>query len=52
MEDITKKVSKINLYDVIYEVNLIYSNLRELWFDSGATCYICYDMDSFAKLDP
>ncbi|XP_039068259.1 uncharacterized protein LOC120214432 [Hibiscus syriacus] len=32
------------------KVNLVNSNPRELWLDTGATCHICCDKDSFAEL--
>ncbi|XP_016679254.1 uncharacterized protein [Gossypium hirsutum] len=52
VENISKEVSDLDLYAVIFEVNLVDSNLREWWVDTGATRHICYKKDSFVELIP
>lgn len=52
IEDITKEVSELNVYVVISEVNLIDSNSRGWWLDTGTSRHICSDKDSFTKLVP
>ncbi|KAK8583216.1 hypothetical protein V6N13_021928 [Hibiscus sabdariffa] len=48
-----KKANAVDdLCAVISEVNLVDSNLREWWLDTGATRHICCDENSFAELIP
>ncbi|XP_073133324.1 uncharacterized protein [Henckelia pumila] len=51
LEDISKEVSNMDICAVISEVNMVGSNPREWWIDTGATCHICYEKDIFATLD-
>ena len=37
VDDISKDVSKIDLTTVIFKVNLVGSNPKEWWIDTGAT---------------
>ncbi|KAG8493357.1 hypothetical protein CXB51_010932 [Gossypium anomalum] len=52
MEEISMEVSDMDLCVVMFEVNMIDSNLREWWLDTGATHHICCNKDSFSKLVP
>ncbi|XP_012477479.1 uncharacterized protein LOC105793094 [Gossypium raimondii] len=52
VENIFKAVSDLDLYTVIYEVNLVDSNPREWWLDTGATRQIFCGNDSFVELVP
>ena len=47
MEKITKDVSDIDLAAVISEVNLVESNPREWWIDTGATHHVCSNREWF-----
>ncbi|KAK8594089.1 hypothetical protein V6N13_125899 [Hibiscus sabdariffa] len=52
VEGIAKDVEDLDLCAVISEVNLVDSNPREWWLDTGATSHICCDKDSFSELMP
>lgn len=52
MATLSKDVSDINLSAVISEVNLIGSNPREWWVDTGATRHICSEKDMFTTFEP
>ncbi|KAG8491562.1 hypothetical protein CXB51_014803 [Gossypium anomalum] len=52
VESISKKVSDLDHCAVISEVNLVDSNPREWWLDTGATRHICCNNDSFVELVP
>ena len=41
MEEITQEVDDLNLLAVVSEVNLIGSNPKEWWIDTGATRHVC-----------
>ena len=43
VDDITKDVSDIDLTTVISKVNLVGSNPKEWWIDTGATRHVCSD---------
>ncbi|XP_073138296.1 uncharacterized protein [Henckelia pumila] len=43
VENISHEVSNMNLCAVISEVNLVGSNPREWWIDTGATRHVCSD---------
>ena len=52
MEKITQEVDDMNLSAVVSEVNLIGSNPKEWWIDTGATCHVCSDRNMFTSFDP
>ena len=52
VDGITKDVPDINLTIVIFEVNLVGSNLKEWWIDTGATCYVCSNKKMFSIFEP
>ena len=41
VDGITKDVSDSDLTTIIYEVNFVGSNPKELWIDTGATRHVC-----------
>ncbi|XP_016755296.1 uncharacterized protein [Gossypium hirsutum] len=52
VENIFKEAYDHNLCAMISEVNLVDSNTREWWLDTGATRHIFCDKDFFVKLVP
>ncbi|KAL5570239.1 hypothetical protein UlMin_026814 [Ulmus minor] len=52
VNDITQDVVDIDLCAVISEVNLVGSNPREWWIDTGATRHICSDKGLFTSFEP
>ena len=52
MEEITQEVDDLNLSTVVCEVNLVGSNPRERWIDTGATLYVCLDKNMFTSFEP
>ena len=42
----------IDLTTVIFEVNLVGSNPKEWWIDTGATRHMCYDKRMFSIFEP
>ena len=51
LDSISKDVSDINLFAVVSEVNLVDSNPREWWIDTGATRHICSDKAMFTSFE-
>ena len=52
VDGITKDVSDIDLTVVISEVNLVGSNPKEWWIDTGATRHVCFDKKMFSTFEP
>ncbi|WKA01333.1 hypothetical protein VitviT2T_019618 [Vitis vinifera] len=52
IDDITKNVSDIDLTAVVSEVNLVGSNPKEWWIDTGATHHVCSDKKMFSTFEP
>ena len=51
VENITQHVSNINLSAVVSEVNLVSSNMREWWIDTGATRHVYSDKGLFTSFE-
>ncbi|KAH9671079.1 hypothetical protein KPL70_017207 [Citrus sinensis] len=51
VENITQHVSDINLSAVVSEVNLVGSNPREWWNDTGATRHVCSEKWLFTSFE-
>ena len=51
VENITQHVSDINLSAVVSEVNLVGSNTREWWIDTGATRHVWSDIRLFTLFE-
>ena len=49
---ITKDVSDIDLTVVISKVNLVGSDPKECWIDTGATRYVCSNKKMFSTFEP
>ncbi|KAJ9565792.1 LOW QUALITY PROTEIN: hypothetical protein OSB04_001758 [Centaurea solstitialis] len=47
MDDVARDVSVLNLMTMISEVNLVGSNPKEWWIDTGATRYLYSDKEMF-----
>ncbi|KAL6327752.1 hypothetical protein AAG906_024722 [Vitis piasezkii] len=52
IDDITRNVSDIDLTAVVSEVNLVGSNPKEWWIDTGATRHVCSDKKMFSTFEP
>ena len=52
VDGITTDVSDINLTAVIFEVNLVGSNLKEWAIDTGATCHVCSNKKMVSTFEP
>ena len=48
IDDIIKDVSDIDLTVVVSKVNLVGSNPKEWWIDTGVTSYVCSDKKLFS----
>nr|XP_048321741.1 uncharacterized protein LOC125419571 [Ziziphus jujuba var. spinosa] len=52
MEHITREVNEIDLSTFVSEVNLVGSNIREWWIDTGATHNVCASKSMFTSFEP
>ena len=52
VDGITKGVSDIDLTIIISEVNLVGSNPKEWWIDTGATRHVCSNKKMFSTFEP
>ena len=52
VDDISKDMSDIDLTTVISEVNLVGSNLKEWWIDTGVTRHECSNKKMFSTFKP
>ena len=52
IDDISKDMSDIDLTAEISEVNLVGSNLKEWWIDTGAIRHVCSDKKMFSTFEP
>ena len=52
VDDISKDVSDIDFTAVISEVNLVRSNPKEWWIDTGTTRHVCSDKKMFSTFEP
>ncbi|PKI65480.1 hypothetical protein CRG98_014138 [Punica granatum] len=52
VNEMARDVADINLSAVVSEVNLIGSNPKEWWLDTGATRHVCSNRDLFTMLEP
>ena len=52
LDGITRDVANIDLTAVISEVNLVGSNPKEWWIDTGATRHVCSDKKMFSTFEP
>ena len=51
VNNITKDVFDIDLTTVISKVNMVRSNTKAWWIDTGTTCYVCLDKKMFSTFD-
>ena len=52
VDNITQDVSDINLSTMVFEVNLVGSNPKEWWIDTGATRHVCSTKKMFTSFEP
>ena len=51
VDDIIQDVSYMSFVAVVSEVNLVGSNPRQPWIDTGAIRHICLDKDMFTTFE-
>ena len=51
IDNISKDVSDIDLTTIISEVNLVGSNPKEWWINTGATSHVCYNKNTFEPIE-
>ena len=52
VENIARDVGDMNLSAIISEVNLVGSNPKEWWIDTGATRHVSFDKKMFSSFEP
>ena len=52
VDNIIQDVSDINLSAMVFEVNLVGSNPKEWWIDTGATRHMCSNKELFTFFEP
>ena len=52
VDNITQDVSDINLSAMVSKVNLVGSNPKEWWIDTGATRHVCSSKEMFTSFEP
>ena len=52
VNDITQDVLDINLSTMIFKVNLVMSNSKEWWIDTGAIRHVCSNKELFIFFEP
>ena len=52
VSDLVKDVEDLNLVAVVSEVNMVGSNSKEWWIDTGATRHVCTNRDHFSFFEP
>ena len=52
VNDITQDVLDINLSTMIFKVNLVVSNSKEWWIDTGATGHVFSNKELFTSFEP
>ena len=52
VNDLTKDVEDLSLVAVVSEVNLVGSNPKEWWIDTGATRHVCTNRAHFSTFEP
>ena len=52
MKAVTRDVNDINLCAMVSELNMVDSNPKSWWLDTGATKHICVVRDMFTNFEP
>ena len=52
VNDVTDDFLDINLSTMVSELNLVGSNPKEWWIDTGATRHVCSNKDLFTTFEP
>ena len=52
IEEIMQEIDDLEISVVVSKVNLIGSNPREWWIDTGVTHYVCSDKSMFTTFEP
>ena len=52
VDNIAQDIAEISLSVVVFEVNMVGSNPREWWIDTGAMRHVCSDRGMFTNFEP